>query len=114
METILWDRKSTINSIKSKFQTIQFKYFSGSVDIEKVINGVRDQWIKLDSVSHGEIHLRFTWLMLSSDYTKLEEITQDTKWVLNKEKLSTGLLTVYIKSAQNLPVIKIKKGFFRM
>lgn len=33
------------------------------------------QWVTLEQAKHGMVHLRFTWLALSSDYNDLKAVS---------------------------------------
>lgn len=48
---------------------------SGEVHIGSVLKGGTDQWLELDNARHGAIHLRFTWLSLSSDMDLLNAVS---------------------------------------
>ncbi|XP_063931939.1 extended synaptotagmin-2-like isoform X2 [Zophobas morio] len=78
---------------------------SGEIDISTVIKGYRDQWIKLDNAKHGSIHLRFTWLSLSSDIGDLDAIREETQF-LKVNTISRAVLVVYVDMATNLPEAK--------
>lgn len=69
------------------------------------------QWLELEQAKHGSIHLRMTWLSLSSDRNELLAALEETQ-LLRVNSMSTALLTVFIDSARNLPVniiFKLKK-----
>lgn len=61
------------------------------------------QWLTLEQAKHGMIHLRMTWLKLSSDYNDLKAALIETQQ-LRLTNMSTALLIVYIDSAKHLPV----------
>lgn len=82
---------------------------NGVIEIKSVIKeNENDKWFSLDKAKHGKIHLRFTWLGLSSDYTKLGAVYQETK-LLKVADISTALLTIYVDCAFNLPTVKAYK-----
>lgn len=57
------------------------------------------------------VHLRLTWMKLSSDKNDLKLALEETQ-MLRVTDMSTALLTVFIDSARNLPVsLKKKLGF---
>lgn len=64
------------------------------------------KWLELEQAKHGSIHLRMTWLSLSSDRNELLAALEETQ-LLRVNSMSTALLTVFIDSAKNLPVIMI-------
>ncbi|XP_008193857.1 extended synaptotagmin-2 [Tribolium castaneum] len=112
-----WDYWCEFVIIDPKAQHLGFKLYdrdnvneddflgSGEVDIASVLKGQTDQWITLDSAKHGAIHLRFTWLSLSSDLEDLDEISRETK-LLQVDHISTALLTIYVDTATKLPEAK--------
>ncbi|XP_018563216.1 extended synaptotagmin-1 isoform X1 [Anoplophora glabripennis] len=82
---------------------------NGVVEINTVIKeNENDKWFTLDNAKHGKVHMRFTWLGLSSDYSKLGAAYQETK-LLKVADISTALLTVYVDCAMNLPTVKAFK-----
>ncbi|ENN70780.1 hypothetical protein YQE_12445, partial [Dendroctonus ponderosae] len=116
-----WDYYCEFIILDPEAQQLYFKLFdqdefreddflgSGAVDISEVIKpGKNDQWFNLENVKHGKIHLRFSWLGLTSELNALNLTTQETK-LLKTENLHAGLLTLYVDSAINLPKIKFYK-----
>ncbi|KAH1015217.1 hypothetical protein HUJ05_012984 [Dendroctonus ponderosae] len=116
-----WDYYCEFIILDPEAQQLYFKLFdqdefreddflgSGAVDISEVIKpGKNDQWFNLENVKHGKIHLRFSWLGLTSELNALNLATQETK-LLKTENLHAGLLTLYVDSAINLPKIKFYK-----
>lgn len=74
-----------------------------TVEISNVIKrGVLDAWLTLEQAKHGMVHVRLTWLKLSSNANDLQQALQETRQ-LGVSTMSTALLTVYIDSAKNLP-----------
>lgn len=67
------------------------------------VNFVYFQWVTLEQAKHGMVHLRMTWLKLSSDYNDLQVALYETQQ-MRLTTLSTAVLIVYIDSAKNLPV----------
>lgn len=49
------------------------------------------------------VHLRMTWLKLTTDYTDLKAAIMETQQ-LRVTSMSTAILTVFIDSAKHLPV----------
>ncbi|CAH0557884.1 unnamed protein product [Brassicogethes aeneus] len=92
----LWDKDSTEDE------------FLGScvIDIDTIIKNVEvDSWIQLEKVKHGMIHLRMTWLTLSTNYKDLQAALEETQ-LLRVTKLSSCLLSVVVDSASNLSPVR--------
>ncbi|KAJ8961098.1 hypothetical protein NQ318_008774, partial [Aromia moschata] len=113
-----WDYWCEFIILDAFAQHLQFKVFdqddlneddflgSGVVEIHSVIKeGETDKWFQLDNAKRGSLHLRFTWLGLSADYSSLNAVVQELKQ-LKVADINTALLTVYIDSAQNLMKVK--------
>lgn len=76
-----------------------------TVEISSVVKkGEIDTWLTLEQAKHGMVHLRLSWMQLSSDRNDLKAALEETQ-MLRVTDMSTGLLTVFIDSAKNLPVI---------
>jgi hypothetical protein len=67
--------------------------------------GEIDTWLTLEQAKHGLVHLRLTWMQLSSEKNDLKAALAETQ-MLRVTDMSTALLTVFIDSARNLPVEK--------
>lgn len=84
-----------------------FTFFSSlraTVEISTVVKkGEVDTWLTLEEAKHGMVHLRLTWLQLSSDKNDLKSALEETQ-MLRVTDMSTALLTIFIDSAKNLPV----------
>lgn len=79
---------------------------SGFVEIFQAIKpGKTDQWFTLQNARRGKIHMRFSWLTLSSESTAMNAAAEETR-LLKIENIHTALLTIYIDSAVNLPKVK--------
>lgn len=77
-------------------------FFSMSMDIQSVIKtGTFDKWVTLERADTGSIHIQASWFSLSHDLLKLQQYPEGS---MQKKKLSTCVLIVYIESAENLPV----------
>ncbi|KAJ8920619.1 hypothetical protein NQ315_004758 [Exocentrus adspersus] len=63
------------------------------------------KWLGLDDIKHGQIHVRCTWLSLSTDYSDLQMAVYETQH-LQLTYMSTALLVIYIDSAISLPQVK--------
>ncbi|KAL3282639.1 hypothetical protein HHI36_005814 [Cryptolaemus montrouzieri] len=111
-----WDEWCEFVILDPCAQQVKFKLFdhddlneddflgSGVVDVKSVYDGAVDHWLTLEGVKHGRIHLRFTWMSLTADYTSLDKALHETK--ILKVAVSSALLTVYIDSARNLSRVK--------
>lgn len=78
--------------------------FRATVEISTVVKkGVVDTWLTLEQAKHGIVHLRLSWMQLSSDKSDLKAALAETQ-MLRVTDMSTALLTVFIDSAKNLPV----------
>lgn len=74
-----------------------------SLDINSIYKkGRMDTWLTLQEAKHGMVHLRLTWLHLSSDGADLKEAYADQQ-ILRNSSISTAVLCVYIDSLKNLP-----------
>lgn len=74
------------------------------MEISTVVKkGEVDTWLTLEQAKHGMVHLRLTWMQLSSDKNDLKAALAETQ-MLRVTDMSTALLTVFIDSAKNLPV----------
>lgn len=75
-----------------------------TVEISTVVKkGEVDTWLTLEQAKTGMVHLRLTWMQLSSDKSDLKLALEETQ-MLRVTDMSTALLTVFIDSARNLPV----------
>lgn len=74
-----------------------------TVEISSVLKkGEIDTWLTLEQAKHGMVHLRLSWMQLSSDRNDLKAALEETQ-MLRVTDMSTALLTVFIDSAKNLP-----------
>ncbi|MEQ2292078.1 hypothetical protein AMECASPLE_019457 [Ameca splendens] len=60
-----------------------------------------DQWFPLESIAHGEIHLKLQWFAPNSDPSLLKE---------SNAGLSCAMLAVYLDNASNLPLTRRNAG----
>lgn len=113
-----WDHYCEFIILDPMAQQLFFKMFdqdefneddfmgSGAVEIYDAIKpGKTDRWFPLEHAKHGKLHLRFTWLALTSDIDALNAANEETK-LLKIENIHSALLTVYVDSAVNLPKVK--------
>jgi len=81
-----------------------------TVDVLGVVkNGQVDVWVALEGVKSGMVHLRLTWLSLSSSLADLKAAIAETQ-LLRVTSMSTGLLLVFIDSAKSLPNARPSKN----
>ncbi|CAH1720627.1 unnamed protein product [Chironomus riparius] len=74
-----------------------------TVEISSVVKkGEIDTWLTLEQAKHGMVHLRLSWMQLSSDRNDLKAALEETQ-MLRVTDMSTALLTVFVDSARNLP-----------
>jgi len=74
-----------------------------TVEVSNVVkNGVLDTWLTLEQAKHGMLHVRFTWLNLSSSANDLNAALAETQR-LRVTNLASAILSVYIDSASDLP-----------
>ncbi|XP_071446614.1 extended synaptotagmin-2-B isoform X2 [Hetaerina americana] len=71
--------------------------------------GNADMWVTLEDAKHGMVHLRMTWLKLSSNAADLKAALVETQ-LLRVTAMSTGLLMIYLDSAKNLPSAWAKRS----
>ncbi|CAG9863139.1 unnamed protein product [Phyllotreta striolata] len=77
-----------------------------AVDISTLIKaGLSDMWLVLEDVKHGDIHLRTSWLNLTTDYGNLKEALYESQQ-LQLSHMSSALLIVYVDSATNLRQVR--------
>lgn len=81
-----------------------------TVDVLGVVkNGQVNVWVALEGVKSGMVHLRLTWLALSSSLADLKAAIAETQ-LLRITSMSTGLLLVFIDSAKSLPNARPSKN----
>ncbi|KAK4880110.1 hypothetical protein RN001_008256 [Aquatica leii] len=74
-----------------------------TIDIGTVAKkGEDDMWITLEQAKHGMVHVRFTWFILTTNYSDLKATLHETQ-MLQVTAMSTALLIVYVDSAKGLP-----------
>ncbi|BFZ06345.1 hypothetical protein BsWGS_09385 [Bradybaena similaris] len=59
-----------------------------------------DEWLPLEDVKHGMIHIQLTWLWLVNQASELDQVLEENK---TDEPASTAILLVFLDSARNLP-----------
>ncbi|XP_024084994.1 extended synaptotagmin-2 isoform X1 [Cimex lectularius] len=72
--------------------------------------GQTDTWVSLEDATTGMVHLRMTWLQLSSSLADLKDAIAETQ-MLRVTSMSTSILMVYVDSAKNLPKV-LRKGVY--
>ncbi|XP_058803408.1 extended synaptotagmin-2 isoform X2 [Phymastichus coffea] len=70
--------------------------------------GVLDTWLTLELVKHGMVHLRLSWLGLSSNPADLAAALKETQ-ELRVTSMSSAILILYLDCARNLPCLKGSK-----
>ncbi|XP_031626482.1 extended synaptotagmin-2 isoform X3 [Contarinia nasturtii] len=79
-----------------------------TVEISNVVkNGTLDTWITLEQAKHGMLHVRFSWLELSSNASDLHSALAETQ-LLRVTNLASAVLSVYIDSASDLPQARVQ------
>ncbi|XP_063707613.1 extended synaptotagmin-2 isoform X3 [Culicoides brevitarsis] len=74
-----------------------------TIEISTIVQkGEFDTWLELEQAKHGSIHLRLSWMTLSSDRNDLQAALEETQ-LLRVNSMSTAILTVFLDSAKNLP-----------
>lgn len=74
-----------------------------TVEISQVVKkGEVDTWLTLEQAKHGMVHLRMTWMKLTTERNDLKAALAETQ-LLRVNDMSTALLTLFIDSAKNLP-----------
>lgn len=77
---------------------------STKVDLADLVNNQnRDMYLNLRGVKHGHVHIRSTWLTLSSTRDDLQLIKNEIRQ-LKVPSLSSAILTVFVDSASNIYV----------
>ncbi|XP_013391900.1 extended synaptotagmin-2-like isoform X2 [Lingula anatina] len=75
-----------------------------SVDISSVAEkGHMDSWLPLENVDTGLIHLRLTWLNLSSNPDDIDKALEQCTVAWSEEHLSSCFLMVTVDACHNLP-----------
>ncbi|CAG9823458.1 unnamed protein product [Phaedon cochleariae] len=92
----LWDEDATEDEFLGRV----------NIDISRLIKaGQSDLWLTLDDVKHGKIHLRSTWMTMTTDYGNLQAALYERQQ-LQLAHMSSALLIVYIDSATNLRQVR--------
>ncbi|XP_024084996.1 extended synaptotagmin-2 isoform X3 [Cimex lectularius] len=87
------------------------KLGSATVEVLGVTRkGQTDTWVSLEDATTGMVHLRMTWLQLSSSLADLKDAIAETQ-MLRVTSMSTSILMVYVDSAKNLPKV-LRKGVY--
>ncbi|XP_066299728.1 extended synaptotagmin-2-like isoform X7 [Branchiostoma lanceolatum] len=76
---------------------------NAAVSISEVVKmGFSDVWLPLEDATTGQVHLRMSWLSLSSQMEALDKM-EKVKRIADADALSSALLVVRVDSAKNLP-----------
>ncbi|XP_066299726.1 extended synaptotagmin-2-A-like isoform X5 [Branchiostoma lanceolatum] len=77
---------------------------NAAVSISEVVKmGFSDVWLPLEDATTGQVHLRMSWLSLSSQMEALDKM-EKVKRIADADALSSALLVVRVDSAKNLPM----------
>ncbi|XP_066299727.1 extended synaptotagmin-2-like isoform X6 [Branchiostoma lanceolatum] len=95
---------------------------NAAVSISEVVKmGFSDVWLPLEDATTGQVHLRMSWLSLSSQMEALDKYgmlgrrrggflsldqMEKVKRIADADALSSALLVVRVDSAKNLPTVK--------
>ncbi|XP_078581431.1 extended synaptotagmin-2-like isoform X12 [Branchiostoma floridae x Branchiostoma japonicum] len=95
---------------------------NAAVSISEVVKmGFSDMWLPLEDATTGQVHLRMSWLSLSSQMEALDKYgmlgrrrggslsldqMEKVKRIADADALSSALLVVRVDSAKNLPTVK--------
>ncbi|XP_066299725.1 extended synaptotagmin-2-like isoform X4 [Branchiostoma lanceolatum] len=81
---------------------------NAAVSISEVVKmGFSDVWLPLEDATTGQVHLRMSWLSLSSQMEALDKSLdqmEKVKRIADADALSSALLVVRVDSAKNLPM----------
>jgi len=104
MKSTYFLKIALIKMTRSLMIQSNYQFLRATVEISTVVKkGEVDTWLTLEQAKHGLVHLRLTWMQLSSDRNELKAALEETQ-MLRVTDMSTSLLTVFIDSAKNLPV----------
>ncbi|KAJ8965165.1 hypothetical protein NQ314_004308 [Rhamnusium bicolor] len=96
MNIHVWDQDATDDEFLGRI----------TIDTSNLIKvGQSDLWLNLEEVKHGKIHIRCTWMSLSTDYSDLQAAIYETQQ-LQLTYMNTALLIVFVDSATSLPQVK--------
>lgn len=80
-----------------------------SVDLKLVqAKGTIDKWYPLEGCKHGDLHIKATWMNLSTELRHLEKQEWEAEWGQADKPIHSALLMVYIDSVADLPYPKSK------
>lgn len=99
-----WNAERWLKVLRVKISKLILFLLRATVEISTIVKkGELDTWLTLEQAKHGMVHLRLSWMQLSSDKNDLKAALAETQ-MLRVTDMSTALLTVFIDSAKNLPV----------
>ncbi|CAI2347649.1 unnamed protein product [Caenorhabditis sp. 36 PRJEB53466] len=79
------------------------------VDLKLVqARGTIDKWYPLEGCKHGDLHIKATWMNLSTELKHLEKQEWEAEWGQADKPIHSALLMVYIDSVADLPYPKSK------
>ncbi|CAJ0931463.1 unnamed protein product, partial [Mesorhabditis belari] len=70
--------------------------------------GTVQKWFPLEGCKHGDLHIKATWLNLSTNIQHLEQQEWETEWLQANRPIHPALLMVYVDSVADLPYPKSK------
>lgn len=80
-----------------------------SIDLRTIqARGTVDKWFPLEGCKHGDIHLKATWMRLSSEPAHLEKQEWEAEWNQTDRSIHPALLMVFVDSVSDLPYPKAK------
>ncbi|XP_059178105.1 extended synaptotagmin-2-like isoform X3 [Physella acuta] len=79
-----------------------------SFDLSKLQDkGFEDEWLPLEDVKQGMIHVQLTWLWLANDPLELDRVVQQVlDQSTNEDRIHAAILLIFLDSAHNLPRAK--------
>ncbi|MEE6471472.1 hypothetical protein FKM82_009281 [Ascaphus truei] len=118
-----WDQAFEVLVTDVPGQDIEFKVFDKDLDKDDFLGscniGVKkvlkmktvDEWLPLEEVKSGRLHVRVECLCLLTDAAELEQVLMmnSLSQPANSEEFSTALLWVYLERASELPKRKGNK-----
>lgn len=75
-----------------------------SLDLKMIQSrGTVDKWFPLEGCKHGDLHLKATWMNLSTDLRYLD-MSGSHEWLQADKPIHPALVMVFIDSVSDLPV----------
>ncbi|MFH4975035.1 hypothetical protein AB6A40_001744 [Gnathostoma spinigerum] len=70
--------------------------------------GVLDKWYPLEGCRHGDLHIKASWLNLSTSLRDLERQDWESDWLRSEKPIHAALLMLFIDNISDLPYPKAK------